>query len=408
MKKLLIFALLLNAVLVGGRIFQELPVSAQGSGGTVVPEPCGVDPTKYSLDTNDDKSVDLSDAIYFLDWFFSGGEPPRVCLAQSAGCEHCLTDEQAEILGLMSIVERDDGQGGLHKTILISGANVQIVNGSGQTDSTNGTGNLIVGYQEQDPNGDNRTGSHNVVVGQLHDYSSYGGLVVGQNNRISGTYATVTGGHANVASGDRASVSGGALNVASGPNSSITGGEGNKARGKRSTVSGGRENIAGGVNNTDPNIGYTSSISGGLGNNTTGSDSSVSGGFANQASGGQSSISGGSTNSTTNDLCSVSGGILNKAIGTGCSVSGGNQNIADGTTSSVSGGEQCTAKAESASVSGGQGNQALGPFCSISGGQNNVVGVNPFVGKWCSVSGGLNRSAQGNHDWAAGSQFEDL
>ena len=39
------------------------------------------------------------------------------------------------------------------------------------------------------------TGSHNVVVGKEHNLSSYGGLVVGWYNDISGINASVSGGY---------------------------------------------------------------------------------------------------------------------------------------------------------------------------------------------------------------------
>ena len=54
-------------------------------------------------------------------------------------------------------------------------------------------------------------GSHNVVVGQWHNFSRFGGLVVGHSNTISGDYAVVSGGYRNEASGDDAAVSGGVL-----------------------------------------------------------------------------------------------------------------------------------------------------------------------------------------------------
>ena len=41
---------------------------------------------------------------------------------------------------------------------------------------------------------DIRTGSHNVVVGQSHNFSRFGGLVVGRFNTISGEFASVSGG----------------------------------------------------------------------------------------------------------------------------------------------------------------------------------------------------------------------
>ena len=66
-----------------------------------------------------------------------------------------------EIQSHMSIVWVDDGQGGMVKTIEFSGVNVRIVNGLGSTDSMNGTGNLVVGYNELgNSNGDDRRGSN--------------------------------------------------------------------------------------------------------------------------------------------------------------------------------------------------------------------------------------------------------
>src|SRR5262245_9593149 len=97
--------------------------------------------------------------------------------------------------------------------LMLTGANLRIVNGLGSTETTNGVGNLIVGYNE--PRGfepDVHTGSQNVVVGPQHNFSSFGGLVVGLQNEISGQYASVSGGARNHASGDSASVSGGAGN----------------------------------------------------------------------------------------------------------------------------------------------------------------------------------------------------
>ena len=100
----------------------------------------------------------------------------------------------------------------------ISGANLHILSGSGATDGAkNGLGNLILGYNESRNDGtDDRTGSHNIVVGSQQNYSSYGGLVVGMHNTISGNFASVSGGHDNLASGWSSSISGGQFNIASG------------------------------------------------------------------------------------------------------------------------------------------------------------------------------------------------
>jgi hypothetical protein len=155
--------------------------------------------------------------------------------------------------------------------LVITGVNLRIVNGLGMTDCgpptnpipgcPNGLGNVIVGYNESRPTGDdNRTGSHNVVVGSEHNFSRFGGLVVGRHNEISGAsvgggdsnsasdvVASVSGGIGNTASGDAASVSGGIANTASGIAASVSGGVANTASGEIASVSGGTSRMAPGV-----------------------------------------------------------------------------------------------------------------------------------------------------------------
>jgi hypothetical protein len=122
--------------------------------------------------------------------------------------------------------------------VTIKGANLHLMNGLGQTacgteeepilDCPNGLGNLIVGYNEPREAGEFgeniRTGSHNVVVGQRHNFSRFGGLVVGNVNTISGDFAVVSGGSENFAGGAQAVVSGGQENTASGGGASVIGG----------------------------------------------------------------------------------------------------------------------------------------------------------------------------------------
>jgi hypothetical protein len=96
----------------------------------------------------------------------------------------------------------------LNNDIFITGANLHLLNGEGGTETTNGLGNLIIGYNENIL-GYPRTGSHNLVVGEHHGWESFGGLVAGQVNRITGPFASVSGGFRNTASGLYASVNGG-------------------------------------------------------------------------------------------------------------------------------------------------------------------------------------------------------
>ena len=101
--------------------------------------------------------------------------------------------------------------------VRITGANLRLVNGLGATETTNGTGNLLVGYPEPaDGEGTRQTGSHNVVVGKQHQFSSFGGLVVGRQNAIHGAFAAVSGGVRNTAAGNFSAVSGGQNRTAEG------------------------------------------------------------------------------------------------------------------------------------------------------------------------------------------------
>ena len=74
--------------------------------------------------------------------------------------------------------------------VIFAGCNVHVQNGQGGTDISNGVGNLIIGYNETGGSLA-RSGSHNVVIGPEHSYSSYGGLVAGFDNTLSGAFASV-------------------------------------------------------------------------------------------------------------------------------------------------------------------------------------------------------------------------
>jgi len=141
--------------------------------------------------------------------------------------------------------------------LLFDGMNLQLVNGEGSTATTNGVGNLIIGYNE-DATTAARTGSHYLVVGRSNDWTSYGGIVAGQGNHAAGPFATLTGGADGTASGVSSSVSGGHDNTASGVFSSVSGGSANTASDGSTSISGGHSNLAdkyrasvsGGYNNT--------------------------------------------------------------------------------------------------------------------------------------------------------------
>ena len=276
-----------------------------------------------------------------------------------------------EIFKHMSIVELPINDGGWKaKTIRFSGVNVQVVNGTGKTGKiqdglANGLGNLIVGYQElreadkysATDDSNDRSGSHNLVVGSGNNYSIWGGQVVGYRNTISGKLSTVSGGEYNTASGISSTVSGGCWNM----------------------VSAGRSVISGGCGNFITDAASDSTVSGGYKNQASSVSSTISGGQNNTASGDASTIGGGNWNTASGKLSTVGGGGVIREI----SLTGGLPvrwfkvrddsrplvgNRASATYSTVSGGKENIASGEGAAVSGGRDNRARGDWSRVSGG----------------------------------------
>ena len=154
-----------------------------------------------------------------------------------------------------------------YPTALFRGINVQIVNGTGDTQTVNGMGNLVVGYNRSsngafscsigaaDSQGacagiggvwaqSHKGGSHNIVGGDFNNYSSWGGLVLGLENSLSAPYAAIIAGARNHAGASFASISGGSYNTANGIYSSVSAGFANRASGEFSTVGGGANRVA--------------------------------------------------------------------------------------------------------------------------------------------------------------------
>ena len=219
--------------------------------------------------------------------------------------------------------------------IRLTGVNLQIVNGMDETATANGTGNLIVGYDEKrlsdnvntdeecslgtnpsngsavsdaaectDAGGfmalNHKSGSHYVIVGRQANYTRWGGLVIGNHNTSNYDFASVSGGQYGRASGASSSISGGFQNTASGFEASVSGGAFHIASGSASSISGGERGRAEGI---------FSSIGGGLDNSAEGSYASVSAGWGNFASGEGSSVSGGNFNNAFGRFSTVSGGF---------------------------------------------------------------------------------------------------
>jgi len=365
--------------------------------------------------------------------------------------------------GLLADVTRNGSE------ITFSGVNVHVVNGTGTTDGTNGLGNLIVGYNELRGQDDDRSGSHNIVVGKEQSYSSCGGLVAGRSNTVSAPYASVTGGMQNEAAAEAAAVSGGQKNKASASVSQVIAGEENEAIGIAACVSGGRKNKASGsasqvaAGRENEASGEVACVAGGEKNAATGVASKVGGGMANLAAGFKASVTGGMMNKAVGEAAAVIAGVENEASQTGASVVGGRKNKAKGDCATVVGGgggetdsgneafahysvvlggdknltgdlqrvdhlvgmastimagmhNRCLAAC--AAVSGGKNNTAGGACSAVSGGCLNTASAeasavaggkeNTASGAASSVSGGANQTSSGQNDWSAGGLFDGV
>lgn len=365
MKRLILSALILNAALLGVIAYQFTALA--GGGGPTADE---------NGDVNGDGGRDLTDAIYMLSWLFRGGPGPvPLACAQEGGV---LSPEHEEIFEHLSMVDLPvDDAGNTVRTLRVSGVNFQVVNGMGSTwgntaaennlladvndlprHRVNGAGNLIVGYQElrqgdnddDTDDGNDRSGSHNLVVGAGNNYSFWGSQVVGNRNTVAGYFSTVSGGSHNVANGEGSTVSGGIANYAVGTSTSVGGGEFNDAVDNGATVAGGLINTA---------SGYGSVVGGGEYNVASGEVSVIAGGggvdaagqsYGNEASGLGSVVSGGGGNAAQGPGSVVSGGDLNSATGEYSTVSGGSENQASAAAATVSGGSSRTAGGNSQHV----------------------------------------------------------
>lgn len=278
------------------------------------------------------------------------------------------TLESSSVPGLASYMSVDDSA----HTVLINGANLQVVNGLGTDLSQNGLGNIIGGYNT--PVNDSellqRTGSHNIIVGQGQRYTGNCNLIGGQDNLASGTWGIVLGSQ-NDLSGIRNVMIGGSNNEANGAVNLVLGGSGNDIDGEHNVVLGGLGNSAdgdfnvavGGENNVANLSSARNVILGGYDNRTVSTFNSV--------------VLGGDNNTigSSEGLTSVSvivGGRLNKILEVARNgfIGGGEGNVI------LAGGQEelTNSFGRSRAIVGGIGNSNLGTDGSVMiGGRNYAM-----------------------------------
>ncbi|MFT5584430.1 MAG: hypothetical protein ACI9VR_002015 [Cognaticolwellia sp.] len=214
-----------------------------------------------------------------------------------------------ELLQLLSVSADGD--------LVLSQANLYVQSGDGATDApVNGKGNIILGYDEDD--GNDKSGSHNLILGSYHSYTSYGGvtmglynetnerhvLVQGQGNTMEGAFGVVLASTESVGGAHYAAVLGGSYNLSQGTGAVVVGGSDNVASGDFSVVSGGQNNEASGTG---------SSVAGGYGGSSSGRDSAILGGRENAASGSYSTVAGGAYGEALGQSSAISGGYFSLA-----------------------------------------------------------------------------------------------
>lgn len=186
--------------------------------------------------------------------------------------------------------------------------------------------------------------------------------------------------------------------------STVTGGLNNTADGSNSVVGGGQDNqatgyavIGGGQNNTMPGGGTAYSIIGGGRDNTiTDWTSVIGGGMSNQVGARGSVIAGGAGNTaarnTAQDLSVVAGGDHNTVTSQFSTIAGGQRNTADmGNT--VGGGARNAASGSYATIAGGGGLGSL---------NSNDPDSNIASGGLATIAGGAAGTGSGNLSTIAG------
>jgi hypothetical protein len=200
---------------------------------------------------------------------------------------------------------------------IFTGCNVHILNGAGSTSTMNSLGNLIIGYNKNEVS--TRSGSHNIIVGDLHEYTSYGGVVTGTENTISSPNATIM----------------------SSVDSSTTGTGGAAIIGADRGMTQGNAILLGGSQNFASANAHFGVAIGGTQNQVLGSDAVVMAGTLNVANGTSSIACGGSENSTSGNGSITCGGTGNKSTGSAAVALGGHHVSASGDSSVITGGNTC-------------------------------------------------------------------
>jgi hypothetical protein len=91
MKRFLVPVLIVNALLLGVRAWQELPVAQGGAGVPATDD-------RFCADSNGDGILDMSDAVTVLNFLFNGQGSPPYCIAQGTSLDQFATLDDLQAL----------------------------------------------------------------------------------------------------------------------------------------------------------------------------------------------------------------------------------------------------------------------------------------------------------------------
>ena len=135
-----------------------------GFPGIAFPQPDFVPGLRHQVDQLIELVGGLENQLY---------EAQKEIASLKAELDELKNNSVLDLDGLLSLTQ--DGNG--FDTVLFSGVNVQVVNGTGLTESANGQGNLVLGYNSPGLASTDRIGSHNLIIGDEQNYPHTAQLV---------------------------------------------------------------------------------------------------------------------------------------------------------------------------------------------------------------------------------------
>ena len=349
----------------------------------------------YNPDADEDSLIGTTDLLPLLALFGGEFEPDEILFNDVAlvqvilTMQETITELQAQVAalenesvpGLSDHLSYDDST----NAFVLEGVNFQVTSGS-----VGSAGNVIIGTNDVTDYTPNpaRTGEHNLIIGNGHEYTGNNGIVHGENNRLTSPYAAVIGGRKGSVTGPGAVLVGGLMNHIdtqdaavvggyknfihnSASYSAILGGEADSLFQQFTCAVGGKQNKIGEDMSQDAR--WSVSISGNQ-NIVAKRWSATVAGALNQTNGASSAVIGGQGNSTSGEGASTVGGFENSTVGARSVIIGGQTNVANGSRSIILGGRSNTTDATAdGGILGGRYNVLSGEENVIVGGYSNTM-----------------------------------